>query len=526
MPTAVNLSPVNFRAGAWIGGANTRDAVNLVAPNEVRPIENIVFDERGSAQKRLGCQSLGTIGGNSGARIIGLYTFYRGRGVIPQVLAYTNEGALYWADNMTANPVVWNLIAGATGLSTTRPFSFQTYNSKVYMGNGTDPYCSWDGTSFIQYPSAPRGRYLYLWADSMWVAGVDNLNDRIYTSTFTDPESFPATSYIDVYRGDGDSIRALTSDGQYLVIGKRDRTFVMYDSVHFYNRVVDFEKGFESHFAVAQFEGDLYFISRRGVCQYLGDSPSRVISQKIDPTFDPVLIELDMLAQSTCYVFENRIGFAIPEYGSPTNSVVIEYYPELFTLNSFGARGLGPFTFHRMPTQCFTRWRWQTNDQLIAGHTAQNKALRAFAPVGTDDGAVYQAVIQTAFFDMGSPGLTKYLREMRVLCSGRFDMLIYRDFDPSVYRTIVMDAANAHDLWDTADLWGQGVWGPDSPVKDLRRTNIDAYGRYFSFRFVDSGQTQTNERETFVGSLHEFLTAGEWSVYGIVVEGSVLGKRS
>jgi hypothetical protein len=152
--------------------------------------------------------------------------------------------------------------------------------------------------------------------------------------------------------------------------------------------------------------------------------------------------------------------------------------------------------------------------------------VECFAPVGTDDGEPFQAVLQTAWFDFSAPMLTKYLRELRLLCGGRFQVLIYRNFEESVYRTITVDASGIQDIWNAADdKWGEGNWGKNDPVRDIRKTNIDAYGRYFSFRFQDSFETDTNFQTFWIGSHGRDLTVGEWAIYGLVADGTVLGKR-
>ena len=512
-----------MRTQGWAGGANTRDGVNFVPPTQARPIENIVLNERGVAHKRLGCESHGTFGA-SADRALSLYTFYRGIGVQPQMLMHTTGGQLLYTTDPRANPVVWTAIAGS--YSTSAPFSFETFNNKVYMSNGVDNYASWDGATKTDFASAPKGKFLRLWKDTMWISGVTGQNDRVYSSAAGDAETFPVSNYVDIGRGDGDTVRALATDGQFLIVGKRDKTATIYDPVLLANRVVDYEKGFESHFCVASYESEIYFLSRRGICRYLGDSPSYIISDIMDPMFDPQVIALDRLTQATAYAFENKIGFALPERGQTINSVVVEYYPRLGSLTAFGTRTIGPFTYHRMPAQCFARWRYQPDDQLFAGHVSANKLLRVFANVGTDDGVAYKAVLQTPFFDMQDPVNTKYLRELRFLCVGRFNVFIYRNYETSILATIPIDEGVKADLWDSAnDVWGTGVWGRDPWIKSIRK-GVDVYGRSFSFRFQDAQDTGTAIHLVWVGDQGKEVPMGEWAIYDMAFVGSMLGERS
>jgi len=512
-----------LKTQGWAAGVNIREGVNFMGPDASRPMENIVLNERGVARKRLGCETHGTFGA-SADRVLSMYTYYRGPGVPPQVLMHTTAGQLLMTSNPDVPSPTWTTIA--SGLSATAPLSYETFNSKVYFGNGVDPYSAWDGSALTTFPSAPKGRYHRLWKDTMWISGVTGYNDRVYSSAAGDAETFPVPNFVDIGRGDGDTVTALATDGQFLIVGKRDKTATISHPVTLANLVIDYEKGFESHFAVTSYESEIFFLSRRGLCRYLGDNPSQIISDFLDPMFDPAVIALDRLYQATAYGFENKVGFALPEHGSGTNSIILEYYPRLGALTAFGTRSIGPFTFHRMPTQCFTKWRYGASDMLFASHGTANKFLRVFANVGTDDGVSFKAVIQTPFFDVGDPLNTKYLRYLRFICAGRFNLHIYRDYEPAIYRTIMVDAKSAQDLWNNSEYWGSGTWGIDSWLKDLTKTNVDAYGVCFSFRFQDAQEPDPDLRHVWVGDRATQVPAGEWAIYGLAIEGSVLGRRS
>src|SRR5215471_14442318 len=124
-----DLKEIEFKVASFAGGVNVRDAWNSLNLTELRKGENAILDERGGAAKRLGCQAQGTFGASSD-RIISIYTFYRA-GSAPQLLIHTSAGTLYYTNDPGALPPVWTSIA--TGLSTTTPMSFETFNGKCYM---------------------------------------------------------------------------------------------------------------------------------------------------------------------------------------------------------------------------------------------------------------------------------------------------------------------------------------------------------------------------------------------------------
>jgi hypothetical protein len=518
MPTQL-AKPVEVSSQGWAGGVNIRDAVNQLGPDQARRMENGILDEKGGFSKRLGCVANGTVGAGAD-RIISQYTFYRGAANPPQVLAHTSAGNLYYTADPSANPVVWTLIA--SGFSTTQPMSFETFNSKCYFCDGVSAYASWTGTTYTTYASAPKGKYLRLWKDTMWISGVTGLDDRVYSSSPGDAETFPVASWVDIAKGDGDTTKALGTDGLFLIVGKRNRIMLIYDPVTFANRVIDFEKGIESHWSIIQMEGTIYFLTRRGICKYLQDSPGEFLSMVLDPMFDPAILNLAALDKSWAYAYGNRVCWALPESGSTVNSVQVEYYPRLGRLTQYGIRGIGPWAFNRMPVSTFTRWRWNTQDLLFGGAQASNKFMQLYAPIGTDDGASFVAILETPAYDFGVPTRTKYLRRIRLLGRGRFTIQFKPDYKSAVSRSFAVDLTSTTNVWNVGN-WNVGNWGPDSLFKE-DRIDTDDYARAFSMVFLD-GDTGVGRKLVEVGSREFSVTEGEWGLYGVMLEGTVLGVR-
>lgn len=498
------------------GGVNVRDAITQLNPSECRKLENGVLDERGGFSKRLGSLNKGTFG-VAADRVLAMYTFYRA-GLVPQILIQTTAGQLFYTNDPTAQPIVWTQIA--TGLFTSAPMSFETFNNKVYMSNGVDAYCSWDGTTYVTFASAPKGKYLRLWKDTMWVSGITGTPDRVYSSNAGDPETFGVSGWVDISKGDGDRIMALATDGLYLIVGKRNRAMTIYDPTTFANRVVDFEKGFESHSSVAQFEGAIYYLSRRGICMWLGDTPSKIVSGKIDSIFDPGVLNLtaEAMGRAWAYTYENRIGWALTELGSAVPSFQLEYYPRLI-----GKDNQAPFAFQRIPATTFTRWRYMTDDILFAGHVSANKVLHTFASVGTDDGVVFAALAETGALDFNRPTIYKYLRRMRMLGRGQFTMQMRRNFRVDTYKTFLLDMSSGSDLWSTGDSWGAGTWGPELLLKE-QKLHPDAYVRFLTLVFTDS-DSDIGSKPVPIGSKDNRIIAGEWAIYNYNIDATLLGVR-
>jgi hypothetical protein len=206
---------------------------------------------------------------------------------------------------------------------------------------------------------------------------------------------------------------------------------------------------------------------------------------------------------------------------SPT--MQIEYYPRLGVISQFGTIGIGPWVFHRLPAGVFTKYRQGINEYLFGGHISANRFLQMYAPVGVDDGNIFTATLETGMNDFGVPARTKYLRRIRILGRGRCSMSALRNFETAIYKSKALDMSSNQDLWSTSDVWGSGTWGPSSLFKEVI-WNPDAYGRYFQARFTDS-DTGVSRKLIEVGSREYSLTAGEWAIYMVTLEGAVLGVR-
>jgi hypothetical protein len=102
-------------------------------------------------------------------------------------------------------------------------------------------------------------------------------------------------------------------------------------------------------------------------------------------------------------------------------------------------------------------------------------------------------------------------------------VILKKNFKSATYKSFPIDMSSGTDLWSVADTWGVGTWGPDSLFKEAL-INPDAYGRYFQIRITDA-QTATGKKLIEVGSQEYSVQAGEWAVYGVIMDADLLGMR-
>lgn len=525
MPT--RLGDAAFKLSQFDGGLNLRDPINLLASNDLIRCENVAYDGKGGLGKRMGTLVVGAFGSNVDERGISCYTLYLDPPDVPQIIVHTNLGNLRYSNDFG---VTWGTIT--TGLSTTVPCSFETSNSLLFFCEGTR-YASWDGLVYTDRTSgAPAQiRYLRLWQDTMWASGGLDLADRVYAATPADPTTWPALSFVDILHGDDDRVSGLFTDGQFLCVGKLRRLSVIVDPVLFTNRIADYEKGLESHFSVVHLGEKLYYLSRLGICEWMGDSSSRIISYKVDRLFRPDVLNYVNMDKAYAYTIDDRCGWILPEDGSTSPTLVIEYYPYYGPLYQISGRlGPGPWVIHRIPVLCFCTVRGALDDDfphntetLLGPSSTKPSLMQVFAPVGTDDGQAFTSVVETATFDFGDAVNNKYLRRMKLVGRGVFYVQLKRDYKRAVLSTQIVDFTSGNDPHWGDGLWGDAPWGPSESIRE-KIINWDAYGRVFSVCITDS-RTDAGHETVRVGAHNLSVPAGTWGFYEASVEATRLGLR-
>lgn len=491
------------------GGVNQRDAVHLLATDQCIKQENVILSAEGGAAKRLGCELIANFSGSGYALSTGVLYLASGA---PHIVVHTSIGEIVYSDDFGAT---WEVIDD--GMSTTAPFSYEEYNGKLYMSNGVDDYRSWNGTTQTTYPTAPKGKYLRLWKDSMWVSGVAVYPDRAYKSIAADPETYGAADWVDILHGNGDVVTALSADGNYLIVFKLKSVTSVIDPVTFANQVVDPEKGCESHFSCVMFNGSVFFLSRRGICVFYSDQPSVILSDNVSPTFRPEVLNFDKLTTSWGYACEDRVGWCLPESGSDVPTVQLEFYPMI-------ARK--PWNFHRMPVTMLIPVRYQEDYFLYGPSVGSYKWYKAFSvDTGTDDSLPFNAVVQTGWFNLGDAGKTKYIRRIQLLGRGKFYIMIKVDFKTSTAWSSLVDLGEPLEFWDKTKKWDKTkFWGPGQSDSESAFFP-DVYGRYISLVYQDSYTDTTTDR-IYMGSEKVTIHAGGWAIHSIAIEPTLLGVRS
>lgn len=458
-----------------VGGINMAVSYDKLRSIESPDIGGFEFDEFGSLGVPWPAKNLGSTAGGC----LSAHIFQRESGSTQLIAHFTDGSVRYSTDfHTTSGSATWTSIA--TGLSTTAPMYFETFLDAVFMSNGVNDYRRWDGATQTTYASAPKGKFLTVWRDTMWQSGVSGNPDRVYQSAAGDATTWPAANFIDIEKGRGFAVTGLAATDAALVVFKFLKHFVIYDPVEYTNRLVDPDKGCIDHFSIVFHDGQMYFVSHRGVCRYLGDAGGEIVSQNIGPIFERLEqyttsgpVHDLTLPPIWGYSYQNHVGWNF----DVANIYHFAYYPGLPEQ---------PWMRHaHMSNRMGLSLREKTKqEELFSLERGPNGLLRHYDQ--STPSSTIECRWKTPWFDFDNPTLEKYLYLIQLLGRGRITSIeIHRDYDEALDYTAA--AATMSDI----------------EHKEIP-FYVDAYGRSFSFEFTASTLDISGAGET-----RQFISSGD-----------------
>lgn len=240
----------------------------------------------------------------------------------------TGTGDQFWRD-VTA---VWDDLSPT--FTEGAEFGFRFYDDELFLCNAVDNYQKWDGTTFTEYASAPKGNILEIFEDRMFVAGVLAEPLTTYYSNVGAAETFTVT---DIVKPLGtDKITNLNNYYGTLLIFKRDSiwklTFVYDQIATLYVPKLDQQSGTygaASRKAVSWVENDLWFSTGvevraigfiDNISGDLGVNKT-VISENIKETLK--LVDVDNYDKIITFYDNRRFYLGIPIDTTTVNTVFV-----------------------------------------------------------------------------------------------------------------------------------------------------------------------------------------------------------
>lgn len=208
---------------------------------------------------------------------------------------------------------------------------YYVYDDNLYFCNAVNNYTKWDGTTFTEYASAPKGNILEVFEDRMFVAGVPTQPLSVYYSNTGNVTTFSSP---DVLKPLGtDSVTGLVNFFGLFFIFKQNSiwklTFVYEQTVSLFVPKLEAQNrnyGAVGRDAISWVENDIWFFNGSEVRsigfkdQQVGilGVNSSVISEPIKETLKTLLVA-DYGKVSTFY-YNRRFYISLP-LSSVTNNV-------------------------------------------------------------------------------------------------------------------------------------------------------------------------------------------------------------
>jgi len=273
-----------------------------------------------------------------------------------------------------------------SGLDSAAHWQFATQNDILFGVNGVNANQKWTGTGNTADAggSPPSGKYIGSHKNRMFIAGTASNRSRIYFSELGDPENWPALNFIDVGKGDGDTIT-----GTYMgfldavVIFKSGSTWLLQGDgpANYVLRKSTGEAGTVSGASASEVKNALGVFAREGV-RFFDGVKSVYASEKIEGSFN--LLNPQQLHLARGIVFKNHFYQALPEGSSTTNNVI-------WVFDMLRAA----WTIYRgMNVGAWAIWRRYNADQLIFGDSTKGM-IYDFDQTYNDDGVAIDAYFET-----------------------------------------------------------------------------------------------------------------------------------
>lgn len=180
-------------------------------------------------------------------------------------------------------------------------------------------------TSFTTANSqAPK--YLEIYNNQMFSAGYTSIQSTFVWSDIAQPQIIQPESNAEVRTNDGDRITGMRSYANSLLIFK-SRTFHRLsgdDPTNFLLQEVSDQYGCLSNRATVVFEDYMWFLDRKGICQYDGANVT-IISNPVEPIFKRLNVSAAERAIAIHKKEDNEVWFAIPVDDSTINNIIVVY---------------------------------------------------------------------------------------------------------------------------------------------------------------------------------------------------------
>ncbi len=340
---SLSIQPVHsaeltkIRINDFSGGRNSYDLSDLIGNNQGSEIENIVLSKKGLLQKRTGQALFAQDESDAAFSGIGRYDpdahtsfLFVASGPIIQ---YT-----------PSSPASWIKVNEATPLSTGYDTEFIQANDLLFILNGKDPTCWWNGSAYVQGTTdvgSPPVASTAVWLRNyMFTAGDPSHPDWVSFSNNLVPDIYTSTDVFKVNTGGGQPVIKLESFKLNELIIYLSRSVYLLDITglipltNWTLQPITKSTGCAAPRSVVNLGNDQWFLSTdpitiRSLSRTSYDKLTiDMVSQPIQDIFDgtgDTTINKTYMHKSCAVLFDNKYILAIPTGSSIYNNLTIVY---------------------------------------------------------------------------------------------------------------------------------------------------------------------------------------------------------
>jgi hypothetical protein len=339
---------------------------------------------------------------------------------------------------------------------------------------------------------APRGNYLAVWRNRLWVCGSDSFPNRVWWSGAGDATVWTTTNFVDLLGPEADEITGATAapniatsfDGAdgILIYKRKSLHRIVDDSDNVAgvfsggsNVLVDASTGTLSNTSIVHQNGRIYCVAQNGIYSTDGHTSQTLESGRLGRFF-PTSLPTSRLEQSVAAGFQGTILVAVPGVTASGGTLTLELSTSLAAADrSHPIMALDlPIAYVSVLPQV------SGSDALIFCDSAQSPTddrlfVRRYPSGGADTQQASNATPINAYARSGatifSTPRPKRMRRLQV--TGRGSLLIGVEADlesgPGESQVVNLGTGNAVSsggasaaTWGDGGTWGDGrVWGDD-----------------------------------------------------------------
>jgi hypothetical protein len=255
----------------------------------------------------------------------------------------------YYANNVgtviaAASNKMYKLDASGTftqiGTFSSSKFDFINYQSKddelMIFCNGIDNVKKYDGTTFTDLVGAPKGKYVMLHKERLWISGVAAFPNTLYFSTAFDPDDWTAPTYpeeeVNQHGGeiliptwDGGKIIGLANIFDDIIIFKDYNVFKIfgtYPGNYTMTQLFNTTNGHIIDKSIGAVNNKAFWLTNEGIFLFNGLDVAN-LSLRASKFF--ASINQAAISNAVATIYKNKYLLFVPINGSTYNNAVFEY---------------------------------------------------------------------------------------------------------------------------------------------------------------------------------------------------------